>query len=93
MTTLFDSTTIVKPSTFGRGVLASHPDDTMPYTAADLAWAAQEFGETTEGGECESDYDELAAAEAAALDALELGLLPRDLAELIASTTLVGHPG
>jgi hypothetical protein len=70
-------------------------DDTQPYTAADEAWASQAFGETTEGGECESDYDELAAAESAAesaaLDALELGLLPRDLADFLMSTSLVGH--
>jgi hypothetical protein len=67
--------------------------DLEPYTSDDLAWAAQAFGERTTDFTVEPDYDELAAAESAALDALELGLLPRDLAELIALTSLVGHPG
>jgi hypothetical protein len=91
MTTIFDSARPVKPTrdTFGRGILASHPTDSLPCTLDDLRWAAEAFNATAD------DYDvidEMAAVEAAALDAIERGLIPPDVAGYISRTSLVGHP-
>jgi hypothetical protein len=60
MTTLFDSSTIVKPGTSGRGLLRSLPHDVVPFTAADY--------------DVEPDWDTM-AAEAASLDRCVAGHL------------------
>ena len=74
MTTLFDSSAIVKPNTFARGVLpfVGQYDGRMPFTAVDVREAAEMFGEAAD------DYDvidlDFRAAEAEAQDRLERGL-------------------
>jgi hypothetical protein len=52
MNTLFDSSRPVKPaSSFGRDVFPDRSERRMPYTAADLLWAAQTLNEHA------TDYD------------------------------------
>jgi hypothetical protein len=90
MTTIFDSSAIVKPGTFGRGVLQSSPSDRLPVPLSDLEWAAMAFSLESSDFDVEPDWDEM-ATEAAALDSLESGLIPNDVAEHISRTSLVGH--
>jgi hypothetical protein len=94
MTILFDSSTIVKPASFGRGVLASYPAHRLPCTVSDLEWAAQVFGEISDARDAAMDRElDRRAAVSATLDALEVGyLLPADLAEDFSRTSPVGHP-
>ena len=55
-------------SRFGAGIMPFTPFvGHMPFTLADVAWAAQAFGESS------PDYD-LAAGEATAVDALSRGI-------------------
>src|SRR4051794_32582518 len=106
VTTLFDSAAIVKPSTFAAGLLTGAPDvldTTAAVSATDAAWAAQVFGDVypDQCPELPDDYDfdpaelegldERAAAEAAAGDCIECGLLPPDLGDYLSRTSLVGH--
>jgi hypothetical protein len=56
----------------------------------DAAWVAEAFNADADDFDIEDDCDEWAALEAAAMDAMELGLLPPDLGNYLASTSLVG---
>jgi hypothetical protein len=107
MTILYPARRNVKP--FAAGLILNRPgrprgERRMPYTAADLAWAAYELNKNTQdyevipppirGGSPEADepdWDAM-AAESHATDCLERGLIPSDVADYIAQTTLVGHP-
>lgn len=59
-------------------------------TPEDLLWAAQTFGERADDFDVEPAVDEHAALASAALDAIEMGLIPPDLAESLGRTSLVG---
>jgi hypothetical protein len=57
----------------------------------DARWAAETFGESTVDFDVEpDDIDELAALEAAFLDAHELGLISTEVAEYLSRSSLVG---
>lgn len=67
-----------------------------PAPVSDLERADREFNAGTNRCEYESIWDmgtilEQRAAESAALDSLERGYLPRDLASRVSRTSLVGH--
>ena len=105
MTILFDATRPVnvrRLRTFGQGIPeaasggASLKVATGPgrgRTAADEMWWAAECAriEADRAAPLTDRQFDSAAAESAALDALTRGLIPRDLAESIASTRIGGH--
>jgi hypothetical protein len=64
--------------------------DFQPFTAEDDRWAAEVFGRGAGHYDVEDDCDEWAALEAAAVAAMELGLLPPDLGDSLSRTSLVG---
>jgi hypothetical protein len=72
MTTIYDSTRQVKPSTFGRGILRSLPSDPAPFPSfADRQWwAAESNGQTSD---LDRHVDEM-FAESEAIGRLEMGL-------------------
>jgi hypothetical protein len=95
---LFDATQgHPAPRTFGRGVIPrpGQHDGRKPFTQEDLDWAAQAFGEAAIDWDFDADHEpdfDAMAYESASQDALELGLIPTDLAEYLSETSLVGLP-
>lgn len=99
MTILYDPSRNVKPTTpktFAAGVFARKATDAP--SAADREWWAYYSNAVlppasggSPGTHADEDLEWL-AAEYAAQDAISRGLIAPDLAELIASTSLVGHP-
>jgi hypothetical protein len=87
MTILFDATAPVKTARrpFGAGILPTRPVYTAPFTADDAAWWA---ANAPSAGE--PDWDAL-AAESYATDALSLGLIPSETAEVLMGSSVVGH--
>jgi hypothetical protein len=72
---------------FGFGLLRSIPSDRLPVPLSDLEWAEVVLNLDADDFDV---IDEFAAAEAAAADALEAGLIPPDLGDYLARTSLVG---
>jgi hypothetical protein len=75
-----------KPATPGNGFYDRTNGVYIPSVDEDR-WLSQDNARR----EAENRRMEWAACESAAVDAMSLGLIPRDLAEQLARTSLVGH--
>lgn len=88
MTILFDGRRPVKSGRpFGAGILASYPTYRSDHTAADEAWLIEDNARR----EAMARLVDRRYTESSAVDSLSIGLIPPDVAETIARTSLVGH--
>jgi hypothetical protein len=77
------------PARFGAGLLPpSCPSHEAPAPLSDMAWHAATSAIFEDDAWDDETIMEQRAIESAALDSLERGFLPRDLAEMIASTRI-----